>query len=194
MLRIFILGLNVLCSSLFAYEPTINSLDAGSVSVQNKPVTLLGQGVKVGTQAPNFKLVDRLFSPITLSHYKGRALLLSTVPSLDTGVCKLQTKSFNNTVAEKFPNITILSISTDLPFAQRHFCDTQSLENVTILSDSVWRDVGDKFGLIIQGMGLLTRAVFILDKEHKIIYKQIVDDLSHEPDYPKIFNVLENLQ
>ena len=111
--------------------------------------------------------------------------MISVVPSLDTGVCSIQTKRFNEE-AEKLPeNITILTISNDLPFAQKRFCDADKVENIKVLSDSVWRDFGEKYGLLIKDMGLLTRAIFIIDNQGEIVYKELVANISQHPDYEK---------
>ncbi len=193
LLRPLMFALGAVCTFSYANDLVENSLDAGKVSVQSKPVTLLGQGVKVGQQAPNFKVVDGNFTPVTLNDYQGQAVLLSVVPSLDTGVCSIQTKHFNEKVASEFPSIAMLTLSADLPFAQKRFCKAENIDKVTALSDSVWRDFGQNYGLIIKDMGLLTRAVFVLDKEHKIVYKQLVDNLSKEPDYDSAIDALKKL-
>ncbi|WP_404339475.1 thiol peroxidase [Pseudoalteromonas mariniglutinosa] len=193
MLRPVVFALSAFCSAAFAVDYPENTLDAGKVSAQAKPVILLGQGVSVGQQAPDFKVVDDSFTPVTLNDYKGQAVLISVVPSLDTGVCSIQTKHFNEKVAAQFPNITMLTISADLPFAQKRFCKAENIDKVVTLSDSVWHNFGENFGLMIKDMGLLTRAVFVLDAEHKIIYKQLVDNLSKEPDYAPVITKLKTL-
>jgi thiol peroxidase len=155
------------------------------VKAGNKYVTLLGEQVNVGQQAPSFKVVDKNFSPVTLADFSGQTLLISVVPSLDTGVCSIQTKRFNEE-AEKLPkNITILTISNDLPFAQKRFCDAEKVNGVKVLSDSVWREFGANYGLLIKDMGLLTRAIFIIDEQGKIVYKELVANISQHPDYAK---------
>jgi len=193
MLRSLTFALCAFCTSTYASSIPENTLDASKVSAQSKPITLLGQGVKVGDKAPSFKVVDDKFTPITLDDYQGKAVLISVVPSLDTGVCSIQTKHFNEKVAERFPQIAMLTISADLPFAQKRFCKAENIDKVTTLSDSVWRDFGQNYGLIIKDMGLLTRAVFVLDANHNIVYKQLVADLSTEPDYAPVVNQLEKL-
>ena len=190
---IFALSALALSSAGYASQLQENTLDAGKVSAQGKPVTLLGKGVSVGDNAPDFKVVDGGFTPVKLDDYKGQAVLISVVPSLDTGICSLQTKHFNEKVATQFPAIAILTISADLPFAQKRFCNAENIDKVTALSDSVWRDFGQKYGLIIQDMGLLTRAVLILDKSHTVIYKQLVSNLSTEPNYDPVIEKLKTL-
>jgi thiol peroxidase len=193
MLRSFAFALSALCSLAHAADYPENTLDAAKVSAQGKTVTLLGNGVSVGDNAPNFKVVDGNFIPVTLDNYKGQAVLISVVPSLDTGICSLQTKHFNEKVAQQFPSVAMLTISADLPFAQKRFCKTENIDKLTTLSDSVWRDFGQKYGFIIKDMGLLTRAVLILDKRHNIIYKQLVSNLSTEPEYDSVIEKLKML-
>ena len=193
MLRPLIFALGAVCTFSYAGDLSENSFDAGKVSAQSKPVTLLGQAVEVGQKAPNFKVVDGSFTPVTLDNYQGQAVLLSVVPSLDTGVCSIQTKHFNEKVASEYPSVAMLTLSADLPFAQKRFCKAENIDKVVTLSDSVWRDFGKNYGLIIKDMGLLTRAVFVLDKEHNIVYKQLVDNLSKEPDYDSAIAALKKL-
>ena len=193
MLRSLAFALSAFCSVAIAADYPENTLDAGKVSAQGKPVTLLGQGISIGDSAPNFKVVDDNFIPVTLEDYKGQAVLISVVPSLDTGICSLQTKHFNEKVASQFPSVVMLTISADLPFAQKRFCKTENIDKITTLSDSVWRDFGQNYGLIIKDMGLLTRAVLILDESHNIIYKQLVSSLSTEPEYNSVIEKLKTL-
>ncbi len=193
MLRSLAFALSAFCSVAIAADYPENTLDAGKVSAQGKPVTLLGQGISIGDSAPNFKVVDDNFIPVTLEDYKGQAVLISVVPSLDTGICRLQTKHFNEKVASQFPSVVMLTISADLPFAQKRFCKAENIDKITTLSDSVWRDFGQKYGLIIKDMGLLTRTVFILDESHNVIYKQLVSSLSTEPEYNSVIEKLKTL-
>ncbi|MBH0026792.1 thiol peroxidase [Pseudoalteromonas sp. SWN29] len=193
MLRSLAFALSAFCSVAIAADYPENTLDVGKVSAQGKPVTLLGKGISVGDSAPNFKVVDDNFIPVTLEDYKGQAVLISVVPSLDTGICSLQTKHFNEKVASQFPSVVMLTISADLPFAQKRFCKAENIDKITTLSDSVWRDFGQKYGLIIKDMGLLTRTVFILDESHNVIYKQLVSSLSTEPEYNSVIEKLKTL-
>ena len=169
------------CSTLaFAEEVTEST---GLVVAGGKPITLLGKQVFKGNTAPNFKVVDERFTKVKLSDFAGKTVVLSVVPSLDTGVCSLQTKRFNEEVANLPDNIVMLTISNDLPFAQKRFCKTEGVESIKVLSDSVWRDFGHKYGLLIKDMGLLSRSIFVIDKSGKIFYKELVADISTHPDY-----------
>ncbi|RJE75840.1 lipid hydroperoxide peroxidase [Pseudoalteromonas sp. MSK9-3] len=193
MLKVSIIATSLFAMSVSAYTLPENKIDSGKVYAQEKPITLLGQGVTEGQQAPDFKVVNDAFVPVKLSDFQGKAIVISVVPSLDTGICSLQTKHFNEQVAKTFSNIEMLTISADLPFAQKRFCKQENIDKVVTLSDSVWRNFGENYGLYIKDMGLLSRAVFILDKDHKIVYKQLVKNLATEPDYSQVVHKLKTL-
>ncbi len=167
---------------------TTNLVMAGT-----KYVTLLGNQVNVGEDAPNFKVVTESFSPVTLAEFKDKSILISVVPSLDTGVCSIQTKRFNDEVANLPSDVVMLTISNDLPFAQKRFCKTEKVESIKVLSDAVWRDFGQNYGLLIKDMGLLTRAIFIIDSDGKIAYKELVANISQHPDYDTALAKLKSL-
>ncbi|SET55719.1 thiol peroxidase [Thalassotalea agarivorans] len=168
----------------------VSSETTGVVHVGNKSVTLLGNQQDVGDKAPDFKVIDDSFNAKTLQDYKGKILLISAVPSLDTGVCSMQTKRFNDEVSKFNERVVMLSISTDLPFAQKRFCKTEKIEHIKVLSDSVWRDFGMQYGLLIKDMGLLARAIFIIDSDGTIAYKEVVSELSNHPDYSAALSTL----
>lgn len=174
------LSFNVLANSISteSLTETTNIVMAG-----DKFITLLGNQVAIGEQAPNFKVVNGSFAPVSLTDYPNKTVLISVVPSLDTGVCSLQTKRFNDEVANFSENVVMLTISNDLPFAQKRFCKNENIEKVQVLSDAVWRDFGSQYGLLIKDMGLLTRAIFIIDDQGKITYKELVENISNHPNY-----------
>lgn len=171
-----------------ANKETTNLVKAG-----NKYVTLLGNQVETGTLAPNFKVVNDGFTPVQLTDFTDKTVLISAVPSLDTGVCSLQTKRFNEEVAKLSDDVVVLTISNDLPFAQKRFCKTEEIDQLKVLSDSVWRDFGAKYGLLIKDMGLLTRAIFIIDNQGRIAYKELVANISQHPDYETALATLNAL-
>lgn len=182
----------------FANATTQNDLDKvpmnqNLVKAGDKFITLLGTQIKLGDIAPSFKVVDENFSPVQLSDYAEQTLLISVVPSLDTGVCSIQTKRFNKEASELPTNITLLTISNDLPFAQKRFCKVEGVDDLTVLSDSVWRDFGLNYGLLIKDMGLLTRAIFIIDEKGIVAYKEIVANLSTHPDYDSALNAVKKI-
>lgn len=155
----------------------------GVAAMQGAGVVLLGPDVKTGEPAPNFRVVDGAFKPVALSDLKGAVCLISAVPSLDTGVCAAQTKRFNDELETLPENVAVLTISTDLPFAQKRFCDAEKIDRVRTLSDHVWREFGLAYGVLIKDMGLLTRAVFVVGKDGTLVYKQIVPEITDHPDY-----------
>jgi thioredoxin-dependent peroxiredoxin len=156
----------------------------GITSFKGAPVTLIGNEVKAGDAAPDFTALDINMAPVKLSSFKGQVVIISVVPSLDTPVCELQTKHFNEE-AEKL-SARVLTISMDLPFAQRRFCDSFKIGNVTTLSDFKDREFGQKYGLAVKELGLLARAVLVVDKTGKISYIQIVKDAGQQPDYAPV--------
>ncbi|QBY05380.1 thiol peroxidase [Thalassotalea sp. HSM 43] len=177
-----ILGGAIVASSAMAFE---QKETVGLVVAGGKPITLLGKQLYTGYDAPNFDVVDERFNKISLTDFKGRTVLISAVPSLDTGVCSLQTKRFNEEVGNLPENVVVLTISADLPFAQKRFCNTEGVDALKVVSDSVWHDFGEKYGLIIKDMGLLSRSIFVINGRGKIVYKELVPDISKHPDYDK---------
>lgn len=163
------------------------------VKANDKYVTLLGTQVNIGEKAPNFKVVDKNFLPVQLADFKDQTILISVVPSLDTGVCSIQTKRFNEEAAKLPSNITLLTISNDLPFAQKRFCKVEGVDQIKVLSDSVWRNFGENYGLIIKDMGLLTRAIFIIDNKGSVQYKELVANISQHPDYESALSAVKNI-
>jgi thiol peroxidase len=156
---------------------------SGVVTFKGEPLTLLGPDVQVGQVAPDFTVVDGKFKAVKLSDFAGRVVLISAVPSLDTPVCSVQTKRFNTEAAKLAQIITVLTISEDLPFAQRRFCSSEKVTGHLVLSDHVHRQFGQKYGLLIKGMMLLARTVLIIGKDGLISYRQIASELTEEPDY-----------
>jgi thiol peroxidase len=148
------------------------------------PVTLLGDAVKVGDAAPDFTAVDAGWKPVKLSDFKGKVVILSTVPSLDTRVCSIQTRRFNMK-APYLKGVQIVTLSEDLPFAQKRFCSAEKIRSLLVLSDTVEREFGLKYGLLIKGRSLLARAVLVIGKDGKIAYQEIVPEMGDEPDYTK---------
>ena len=153
----------------------------GVITFKGGPLTLIGPELKVGDKAPDFTVIGEGLKPVKLSDFKGQTVVVSSVPSLDTPVCEIQTKRFNQEAAQL--NAKILTISVDLPFAQKRFCDAHKIQGVTCLSDYKDREFGNRWGLWIKELGLLTRAVFVVAPDGKISYAQIVKEVTQEPDY-----------
>lgn len=168
--------------------------DKTQVFMGEKTVSLEGRLPKLSQMAPGFKVVDEHFTPVMLSDFKGKTVLISAVPSLDTGVCALQTKRFNSEVSHFSDDVVILTISTDLPFAQKRFCKVENVDKIKVLSDSVWRDFGEKYGLLIEDYGLLARAIFIIDAEGKLQYQELVPNITEHPNYAAALAALKTIK
>lgn len=152
----------------------------GVITFKGNPLTLVGPELKVGDTAPDFTVVDTGLQPKKLSDFKGQTVIISSVPSLDTPVCEIQTKKFNQEAANL--NAQVLTISVDLPFAQKRFCDAFKIENVAVLSDYQNRSFGNAYGVWIKELALLARAVFVI-VDGKIQYLEIVKEVTQEPNY-----------
>ncbi|SIQ47893.1 thiol peroxidase [Shewanella morhuae] len=179
---------------LVLISPNAIANDKTQVLMGEKTVTLEGKLPKLAQMAPGFKVVDEHFTPVMLSDFKGKTVLISAVPSLDTGVCALQTKRFNSEVSHFSDDVVILTISADLPFAQKRFCKVENVDKIKVLSDSVWRDFGEKYGLLIQDYGLLARAIFIIDAEGKLQYQELVPNIAEHPNYDAALEALKTIQ
>jgi thiol peroxidase len=174
-----LLSFNALAVDLTAALPSrLADIKAGE-----RQIELLGTPAILQQTAPDFKVADQAFKAVKLSDFKGKTVLLSVVPSLDTGVCSIQTKKFNQEVAALPADVVVMTISTDLPFAQKRFCVQEKVDKLLVLSDAVWGDFGSSYGLRIKDMGILSRAVLIIDASGKLVYQQLVPSLGQEPDY-----------
>lgn len=163
------------------------------VKAGDRPLELQGSPAQLMQQAPDFKVADQAFKAVKLSDFAGKTVLLSVVPSIDTGVCSIQTKKFNEQVVSLPKDVVLLTISTDLPFAQKRFCQKEQVDKLRVLSDAVWGDFGSNYGLRIKDMGILTRAVLIIDAKGTLVYQQLVPLLSQEPDYQAALNKLKEI-
>jgi thiol peroxidase len=150
---------------------------------KNNPITLLGNEVKVGDQAPDFKVNKNLLEEVSLQDYAGKVKLISVVPSLDTGVCDAQTRRFNEAAAQLGDNVVILTVSMDLPFAQSRWCGAAGVDKVVTLSDYKNRSFGEAYGVYIKELGLLMRSIFVLDKNNKVTYVEYLGEMTEHPNY-----------
>ena len=155
----------------------------GIITFRGNPFTLQGNPVKQGDKAPDFRLLANDLSPRTLDNYKGKTLILSVVPSLDTGVCDMQTRRFNNEAAALGEHVRILTISCDLPFAQARWCGAAGVTQLETLSDHYELSFGMAYGVVIKELRLLTRAIFVVNKAGMITYSQIVPEVSTEVNF-----------
>ncbi|MBM7554955.1 thiol peroxidase [Thalassobacillus pellis] len=164
-----------------------------SITFKENPVTLLGNEVKEGDKAPDFTVLANDLSEVNLDDYEGNVKLISVVPSLDTGVCDAQTKRFNEEVT-KLDNVKVLTISMDLPFAQKRWCGAAGVENVDTLSDHRDASFGEAYGVLIQEMRLLARAVFVVDSNNNVTYVEYVSEATNHPDYESAITAAEKAQ
>ena len=154
-----------------------------NITFKNGPVTLLGTEVKAGDKAPNFTVLANDLSPVTLENSAGKVRLISVVPSIDTGVCDQQTRKFNEAAAELGENVVILTVSVDLPFAQKRWCAAAGIENVQTVSDHRDLSFGQAYGVAIEELRLLARAIFVVDAEGTVTYVEYVSEATNHPDY-----------
>ena len=164
-----------------------------TVTMHGNPLTLTGNAVKVGDVAADFEVVANDLSPVKLSSFKGKVCLIASVPSLDTGVCDTEIRKFNEKATSLSDNVVVLALSMDLPFAQARWCGAAGVKNVQTLSDYQKADFGEKFGVLIKGLRLLARAVFVIDDKGIISYIQIVDELTNEPNYDEALKALKGI-
>jgi thiol peroxidase len=164
-----------------------------NITMNKKPVTLTGNNVKVGDKAPDFNVVDQNLQPKSLKDYAGKVKLISVTPSLDTPVCDMQARRFNEEAAKLGDNVAVLNLSVDLPFAIKRFCNAAGIDKVETLSD--YKDVsfGENYGVLIKELRLLARSVFIVDDKDVVRYTEVVPEVTDEPDYETALNELNKL-
>lgn len=162
------------------------------VTFKGNPITLRGTEVKVGDNAPDFKVLDNGLGEVTLKDYSGKKKLVSVVPSLDTGVCSKQTRKFNEDAAG-VDNAVVLTISNDLPFAQKRWCADEGIDNAVTLSDHKDLSFGENYGTVMEELRLQARSVFVIDENDKVTYVEYVSEGTDEPDYDKAVEALKAL-
>jgi thiol peroxidase len=165
-----------------------------AITMKGNPLTLLGTPVNVGQKAPDFTVIANDLSPVRLSDYKGKTIIVASVPSLDTSVCDTETRKFNEKAAELGDDVVILTISMDLPFAQKRWCGAAGVEQVTTLSDYQQADFGTKYGLLIKDLRLLARSVMVVDSAGVVRYVQLVPEVAQEPDYEAVLKAVNDLK
>ncbi len=165
----------------------------GVITFKGTPMTLLGEEVKAGSSAPEFALhyFEGGLKTITNKDLAGKATILSVVPSLDTGVCAIQTKKFNQELSAMGDKVNAVTVSCDLPFAQNRFCGAEDVKNMKVGSDYQSGSFGESFGVMIDELKLLARSVFVLDKSGNVIYSEIVPEVTSEPNYAAALDALK---
>lgn len=165
----------------------------GVITIHGDPLTLVGKEVKVGEKAPDFAALDNELSPVEFSSFQGKVCVISVVPSLDTPVCDIQTRRFNEEAGKLGSDVVILTISMDLPFAQKRWCGAAGADKVTTLSDHRDASFGTSYGVLIKELRLLARAVFVVDRDGVVRYMQLVDEVTNEPDYKSALDAVNKL-
>lgn len=154
----------------------------GVITIEGNGLTLIGNEIKVGDIAPNFTVLDSGLSPIKLSDAKGKKVILSVAPSIDTSVCAAQTRKFNEEVS-KIDNVEIYQISVDLPFALGRFCAAEGIENIKVLSDHRELSFGEQYGFVIEELRLLARGIVVVNEEGVVDHVEYVPEVTTHPDY-----------
>jgi thiol peroxidase len=165
----------------------------GIITLHGNPLTLLGPELKTGDEAPDFEALTVDLQPFALSSLKGKVVIISSVPSLDTSVCDTETRKFNGRAAELGDDVEILTVSMDLPFAQKRWCGAAGVDRVKTLSDHRTASFGEAYGVLIKELRLLARVVFVVDREGVIRYVQVVEEVGDEPDYDAVINAVKEL-
>jgi thiol peroxidase len=161
--------------------------------MKGNPLTLMGQELNIGDTAPDVVLADNDLAPVSLSAYGGKVCIISSVPSLDTPVCDMETRRFNEEAGALGDDVAIITVSMDLPFAQKRWCGAAGVDKVITLSDYGDMSFGNAYGVLIKELKLLARAIFILDRQGVIQYIQLVNEVTEEPAYQEILDAVGKL-
>jgi len=164
-----------------------------TITFKGNPVTLVGRGLNLNSLASDFRVISAESEELNLGKFAGKIKLITTFPSLDTPVCDLQVKEFNQKAAGLTKEVVVLGVSKDLPFAQKRFCESFDIENIVLASDYKFSSFGINYGLLIKELNLLARAIIILDKNNIIRYIQIVKELTQPPNYQEALEALEEI-
>lgn len=166
----------------------------GIITFAGNPLTLLGNEVKVGDKAPQFSVVDKELKPVSLSDFQGKIKLISVTPSLDTPVCDLQARTFNEQAGTLSGSIAVLNISMDLPFAIARFCANAGIGKIKTLSDHREASFGLAYGVLIKELRLLSRSIFVIDRNDVITYIEMVPEITNSPNYDKALAEVKKLE
>lgn len=165
----------------------------GVATIKGNPLTLIGNEIKVGDKAPDFKVNKDLMNQVSLSEYAGKIKLISVVPSLDTGVCDAQTRRFNSEAASLGENVVILTVSVDLPFAQARWCGAAGVDQVITLSDYKDLSFGEAYGVHIKELRLLMRSIFVVDTNDTVQYVEYLSEMTEHPNYEHAIEAVRKL-
>lgn len=165
----------------------------GAVTFQGTPLTLMGKIPSKGETAPDFTVIDNQLQPVTLADLSQKILVLSAVPSLDTPVCDMETRKFNQAAEKLGSDVLIATISMDLPFAQARWCAATGVSNVQTFSDYKYASFGSSYGVLIDELRLLARCLFVLDDKRVVRHVQLVKEITNEPDYDAVIATVKAL-
>jgi thiol peroxidase len=165
----------------------------GAVTFHGAPLTLVGPEIKPGETAPDFVVLGNDLGEVTLASTVGKVRVIASVPSLDTSVCDTETRRFNQEAAGLGEDVVVLTVSMDLPFAQKRWCGAAGIENVRTLSDHRDGSFGRAYGVLIKELRLLARAVFVVDRAGVVCYVQVVTEMTEEPDYAAVLAAVKGL-
>lgn len=165
----------------------------GIVTMKGNPLTLSGTELRVGDQAPDFVVLDNDLNPVGFDSFRGKVCIISSVPSLDTPVCDMETRRFNNEASRLGDDVVVITVSMDLPFAQKRWCGAAGVDRVQTLSDHREGSFGRAYGVLIKELRLLARAVFVVDQQGTIRYLELVKEIANEPNYESVLGAVKDL-
>jgi thiol peroxidase len=166
---------------------------SAAATIHGNPLTLVGKELGIGDPAPDAELLDNSSNPVKLSSFQGKVCVILSVPSLDTPVCDMETRRFNEAAGKLGSDVVILTVSMDLPFAQKRWCGAAGVQRVITLSDHRDANFGTAFGILVKELRLLARSIFVLDRRGIIQYIQHVKELSQEPDYDAVIKAVQKI-
>lgn len=161
------------------------------ITFKGEPLTLVGEPLTAGAKAPDVELLGNDLSAVCLSRYRGKVLVLASVPSLDTSVCSAEAHRFNEEATRLSGDVAVVVVSCDLPFAQKRWCGAEGVERVTTLSDHREAAFGKAYGVLIEALRLLARCVWVVDRQGRIKYVQLVDEMTEEPEYTAVLDAVK---
>jgi thiol peroxidase len=165
----------------------------GVVTIKGNPLTLIGPELKLGEKAPDFTVIDQALNEVRLKDFNGKVKIISVTPSLDTPVCDMQARRFNEEASRLSGNVVVINISMDLPFAIGRFCTTAGIDKVKVFSDHRDASFGAAYGVLVKELRLLARSIFVIDKNGLLSYKEIVPELTNPPDFKCPLDLVKRL-
>jgi thiol peroxidase len=168
-------------------------MDTKTVTMHGNPLRLIGNMPTIGEKVPDCTLVNGSLEEVELSSFLGKVCIIASVPSLDTSVCSTMTHTFSQKIGSMGDEVVFITVSMDLPFAQARWCGAEGVENAEVLSDYRYAQFGQGYGVLLEGLRLLSRAVFVADKEGIIRYEQLVGEIADEPDYEAVLDAAQAL-